>query len=70
MVFDPATLAYALWDPVARRYLGYDDPRAVVAMGVFARRQGLAGVFAWELSQDNGDLLDAMNRGMGKKPVR
>jgi chitinase len=43
------------------RFVGYDDPRAVRAKVAFAKRQGLAGVFAWELSQDNGDILDAMN---------
>ncbi|WP_284619626.1 glycoside hydrolase family 18 protein [Aquabacterium humicola] len=68
VVQDPVTQGYALWNPATRRYLGYDDPRAVMAKGAYARREGLAGVFAWELSQDNGDLLDAMNRGMGKRP--
>jgi chitinase len=43
------------------KFVGYDDPRAVRAKVAFARRQGLAGVFAWELSQDNGEILDAMN---------
>ena len=70
VVFDPVTQGYALWDPAGRRYLAYDDPRAVQAKGRFARAQGLAGVFAWELSQDNGDLLDAMNRGVGKVPAK
>lgn len=69
IVFDPVTKGYALWDPAGRRYLAYDDPRAVLAKGRFARQQGLAGIFAWELSQDNGDLLDAMNRGVGKRPA-
>jgi chitinase len=67
VVHDPVTQAYALWHPGGRRYLAYDDPRAVLAKGRYARQHGLAGVFAWELSQDNGDLLDAMNRGVGKK---
>jgi chitinase len=70
VVFDPVTQGYALWDPAGRRYLAYDDPRAVQAKGRFAREQGLAGVFAWELSQDNGDLLDAMNRGVGRRPLK
>lgn len=69
VVLDPVTQGYALWDPRGRRYLAYDDPRAVLAKGRHARQQGLAGVFAWELSQDNGDLLDAMNRGVGKVPA-
>jgi chitinase len=70
VVFDPVTQGYALWHPAGRRYMAYDDPRAVQAKGRFAREQGLAGVFAWELSQDNGDLLDAMNRGVGKMPAK
>lgn len=65
VVLDPQAEAYALWNPTTRLYLGYDDPRAVWRKGRFAVEQGLAGVFAWELSQDNGDLLNAMNLGVG-----
>lgn len=43
------------------RFVGYDDPRAVRAKVAFAKRQGMAGVFAWELTQDNGEILKAMN---------
>lgn len=42
------------------KFVGYDDPRAVKAKVAFAKKQGLAGVFAWELSQDNGEILSAM----------
>lgn len=69
LLHDAGTGAYALWHPRSRLYLGYDDPRAVIAKGRFALEQGLAGVFAWELSQDNGDLLNAMNRGVGKRAI-
>ena len=58
-VFDKASQAWALVGD--GRYVGYDDPRAVRAKVAFARRAGLAGVFAWELSQDDGQLLEAMN---------
>ncbi len=63
--FNATQQAWHLYDPRRRLYLAYDDPRAVEAKAVFAREQGLAGVFAWELTQDNGDLLNAMNRGSG-----
>jgi chitinase len=43
------------------RFVGYDDPRAVRAKVEFAKQAGLAGVFSWELSQDDGRILDAMN---------
>ena len=63
--FNATQQAWHLVDPKRRLYLAYDDPRAVEAKARYAREQGLAGVFAWELTQDNGDLLNAMNRGSG-----
>lgn len=68
LVADPVAQSWALWQPKNRLYLGYDDPRAVWRKGRFAREQGLAGVFAWELAQDNGDILNAMNLGVGNSP--
>jgi len=65
--FDEGQQSWLLWHPQRRIYLGYDDPRAVEAKARLAREQGLAGVFAWELGQDNGDLLNAMNRGSGHR---
>ena len=53
-----------------RLFMGYDDPRAVLRKGAFVRSEGLAGVFAWELSQDNGDILNAMNFGVGNLLLR
>ncbi len=57
--FDKRTQSWALVG--GGRFVGYDDPRAVRAKVAFARRHGLAGVFAWELSQDNGEILSAMD---------
>ena len=64
-IFDPRTQAWNLYNARSQLFMGYDDPRAVIAKGRFARDAGLAGVFAWELSQDNGDILNAMNFGVG-----
>lgn len=68
VVFDKATQSYALWNAREQQYVGYDDPRTVLRKGRFAVEHGLAGVFAWELSQDNGDILNAMNLGVGQTP--
>jgi GH18 family chitinase len=65
VVFDPQTRAWNLYNARSRLFMGYDDPRAVIEKGRMAREAGLAGVFAWELSQDNGDILNAMNYGVG-----
>jgi chitinase len=66
--YDKALHAYSLWNPAARIYVGYDDPRAVAEKGRIALKLGLAGLFGWELSQDDGDLVNAMNRGLGNRP--
>jgi GH18 family chitinase len=63
--FDAKTQAWNLYNARNRLFMGYDDPRAVLAKGAIVREQKLAGVFAWELSQDNGDILNAMNFGIG-----
>ena len=64
-ILDPQTQAWSLYNARNALFMGYDDPRAVLAKGAFVREAGLAGVFAWELSQDNGDILNAMNAGVG-----
>jgi len=56
--FDKRTQSWAMVGE--GRFVGYDDPRAVRAKVAFAKKQGMAGVFAWELSQDNGEILGAM----------
>ena len=64
-IHDPRTDAWNLYNAHSRLFMGYDDPRAVIAKGAIVRQDGLAGIFAWELSQDNGDILNAMNYGVG-----
>ena len=64
-ILDPHTQSWNLYNAHSALFMGYDDPRAVLAKGAFVRQAGLAGVFAWELSQDNGDILNAMNAGVG-----
>ena len=64
-IFDARTQSWNLYNARSRLFMGYDDPRTVLAKGAFVRAAGLAGVFAWELSQDNGDILNAMNVGVG-----
>jgi chitinase len=68
-IFDPRTQAWNLYNARHALFMGYDDPRAVITKGRFVRESGLAGVFAWELSQDNGDILNAMNWGVGNMPL-
>ena len=68
--FDKVTQAWSLWNAKTGDFMGYDDPRSVILKAQYAKRAGLAGVFAWELSQDNGDVLNAMNLGVGNKSLK
>ncbi|XHS79695.1 glycoside hydrolase family 18 protein [Burkholderiaceae bacterium UC74_6] len=67
--FDAATQSWSLWNAKTGDFVGYDDPRTVLIKGQYAKKAGLAGVFAWELSQDNGDILNAMNLGVGNRAL-
>jgi chitinase len=67
--WDRQTRAFGLWHPALRVWVGYDDARAVHEKAAWARKAGLAGTFAWELTQDGGDLLRAMNLGGGHQLV-
>ncbi len=47
-------------------FITHDDPESLLEKVAFARRNGMGGVFLWELSQDNvaHDLVNALNEGM------
>lgn len=47
----------------------YDNPRSVIEKGKYVRNNKLGGLFAWEIDADNGDLLNAMNLGLGNRPA-
>lgn len=66
---DKRTGSWSLYQPEQQVWIGFDDPRGVLDKGRYVKRAGLAGVFAWELSQDHqGELLNAMNLGVGNLP--
>ncbi|AIE47750.1 chitinase [Peridroma alphabaculovirus] len=45
--------------------ISYDDAASVTAKAKYVLDHELAGLFAWEIDADNGDLLNAMNKGLG-----
>ena len=75
---DVAQAAYA-YDPSNGDLVTYDNKKSVLAKGEYVRSLGLAGLFAWEIDADNGDILNAMQEGLAgdgtvtppanKKPV-
>ncbi|MEN6683045.1 glycoside hydrolase family 18 protein [Stenotrophomonas pavanii] len=51
-----------LYNAGQKIFISYEDPRSIGLRARFAREQGLAGVFMWELTGDDGQasLLNAM----------
>lgn len=56
---DVAGAAY-LHEPKTGGFISLDTPQSLAAKGRYARKEGLAGLFAWELTQDDGTLVEAM----------
>ena len=55
--------ARVLWHPSKQAYISFDDIRSVKAKTKWAKKQGLAGVFTWELSGDReNELIKTMHK--------
>ena len=63
------------WDDVAnvpwlynadrKEWITYEDPQSMQRKGAYVVAQRLGGAMFWELSNDDGTLLDALRRGLG-----
>jgi chitinase len=58
-----------LFNPATKEWISYDDPESVRLKGEYAAAQNLAGAMFWELSQDDGTLLDALRAGLVATPA-
>lgn len=54
-----------IFKPDTGDLITYDDATSVHAKGAYVQSLGLAGLFAWEIDADNGDILNAMHQGLG-----
>ena len=50
-------------------FFSYDDPQSIAAKARYVREQGLGGIMFWELGGDNGELLQAIQDGLGRSAV-
>src|SRR6266540_3181283 len=63
------------WDDIAKvpwlynadrkEWITYEDPQSMRLKGEYVAAQSLAGAMFWELSNDDGTLLDALRNGLG-----
>ncbi|MEP6915553.1 MAG: glycoside hydrolase family 18 protein [Acidobacteriota bacterium] len=54
-----------LYNAATKEWISYDDPQSMRLKGEYVVSQTLGGGMFWELSNDNGPLLDALRDGLG-----
>lgn len=62
--YDTTAEAPYLFNKSTGDLITYDDARSTTAKGKYALSKGLAGLFAWEIDADNGEILNAMNESL------
>ncbi len=65
--YDPQCACHYAWRETDAAVVTFDHPYDVYQKAQYALKHKLAGVFSWAYQQDNGDLLNAMNVGIGNK---
>ncbi len=63
--YDEIAQAPYLYNADGGTFITYDNPRSVKAKGAYVLQHNLGGLFSWEIDADNGDILNAMNVGLG-----
>ncbi|CEP15061.1 hypothetical protein [Parasitella parasitica] len=58
-----------LFNPETKHFISYDDPQSLSIKVQHAVCEDLAGVMVWDIHQDNGELLDAVNKIHTIKPT-
>ena len=53
-----------LYNADSKDWISYDDPESVKVKGAYIAAQHLGGAMFWELSNDDGRLLDALHAGL------
>jgi chitinase len=59
-----------LYNAQTKEWISYDDPQSIRIKGEYIAAQALRGAMFWELSNDDGALLDALRAGLGATAPR
>ena len=55
-----------LYNAETKEWITYEDPQSMRIKGEYIAEQKLGGAMFWELSNDEGTLLDALRTGLGR----
>jgi chitinase len=62
--WDEAAKAPYLFNAKKKEFISYDDPQSIGMKIDYVVQNELGGVMCWEITGDNGDLLQAVHRGL------
>jgi len=65
--YDENAQAAYLYHPEKDAFISFDDKRSIAAKANWVKSKGLAGLFSWQIRQDNGDLVSAMYENLKLK---
>jgi chitinase len=54
-----------LYNADKKEWITYEDPQSMRLKGEYVTAENLGGAMFWELSNDDGTLLDALRAGLG-----
>jgi len=63
--YDAVAEAPYIYNPTTGDLISYDDKRSIQAKADIVMQEGMAGMFAWEIDTDNGDILNFMHESLG-----
>ena len=58
--YDESAQAAYFYNPHNDGFISFDNTRTIKAKAKWIKKLGLAGLFSWQVRQDNGELIDAM----------
>ncbi|OCQ20464.1 hypothetical protein A7985_15520 [Pseudoalteromonas luteoviolacea] len=67
--YDTVAQAAYIYRPSTGDLISYDDQRSITAKGQLVQKEGLGGMFGWEIDTDNGDILNWMHESLGHPQV-
>jgi chitinase len=62
--WDEVAKVPSLYNATTKEWVTYEDPESVGLKGEYVTAQRLRGAMFWELSNDDGSLLDGLRRGL------
>ena len=65
---DLAKVPY-LFNKDKKEFISFDDRRSIENKASYVAGNGLSGVMFWELSGDNGELINAIHKGLGNPEI-